>query len=198
VAVSRSHHLWFLMFILLLAGLGKGSLAEEALPAQEREQASLAVTRTVLGILVLQDALRQQRQAALLFIDCDHFKDINDGLGHAAGDKVLTEVASRIRRHLRESDLVARLGGDEFAALIYPLPQAKDALRIADAVLHGMDAPIVLNDGDSVSTSLSIGIALYPQHGRSAEHLLHSADVAMYLAKRAGRGSLRLASASEP
>jgi len=148
--------------------------------------------------LVLQDAMRQQRQAALLFIDCDRFKDINDGLGHAAGDKVLTEVAGRIRRHLRESDLVARLGGDEFAALIYPLPQAKDALRIADAVLHGMDAPIVLNDGDRVSTSLSIGIALYPQHGRSAEHLLHSADVAMYLAKRAGRGSLRLASASEP
>jgi len=148
--------------------------------------------------LVLQDAMRQQRQAALLFIDCDHFKDINDGLGHAAGDKVLTEVASRIRRHLRESDLVARLGGDEFAALIYPLPQAKDALRIADAVLHGMDAPIVLNDGGTVSTSLSIGIALYPQHGRTAEHLLHSADVAMYLAKRTGRGSLRLASASEP
>jgi len=148
--------------------------------------------------LVLQDAMRQQRQAALLFIDCDHFKDINDGLGHAAGDKVLTEVAGRIRRHLRESDLVARLGGDEFAALIYPLPQAKDALRIADAVLHGMDAPIVLNDGGTVSTSLSIGIALYPQHGRTAEHLLHSADVAMYLAKRTGRGSLRLASASEP
>jgi len=148
--------------------------------------------------LVLQDAMRQQRQAALLFIDCDHFKEINDGLGHAAGDKVLTEVAGRIRRHLRESDLVARLGGDEFAALIYPLPQAKDALRIADAVLHGMNAPIVLNDKGSVSTSLSIGIALYPQHGRSAEHLLRSADVAMYLAKRAKRGSRRLASASEP
>jgi len=148
--------------------------------------------------LVLQDAMRQQRQAALLFIDCDHFKDINDGLGHAVGDKVLTEVAGRIRSHLRESDLVARLGGDEFAALIYPLSQAKDALRIADAVLHSMDAPIVLDDEGSVSTSLSIGIALYPQHGRTASHLLHSADVAMYLAKRSKRGSLRLASVSEP
>ncbi|KXU34605.1 hypothetical protein AXE65_07120 [Ventosimonas gracilis] len=148
--------------------------------------------------LVLQDAMHQQRQAALLFIDCDHFKEINDGLGHAAGDKVLTEVAGRIRRHLRESDLVARLGGDEFAALIYPLPQAKDALRIADAVLQAMNAPIVLNDKGRVSTSLSIGIALYPQHGRSAEHLLRSADVAMYLAKRDKRGSRKLASASDP
>jgi len=146
--------------------------------------------------IVLQDAMRQQRQAALLFIDCDRFKHINDSLGHSAGDKVLVEVASRIRRHLRESDLVARLGGDEFAALIYPVPEAKDAMRIADAVLRSMDVPIALNKGGHINASLSIGIALYPQNGRSSEHLLHSADVAMYLAKRAKRGTRRLAGAS--
>jgi len=148
--------------------------------------------------LVLQDAMRHQRQAALLFIDCDRFKQINDSLGHSAGDKVLVEVASRIRSHLRESDLVARLGGDEFAALIYPVPEAKDSLRIADAVLRSMDVPIALNDGGHIRTSLSIGIALYPQHGRTSEHLLHSADVAMYLAKRAKRGTRRLASENTP
>jgi len=145
--------------------------------------------------MVLQDSMRQKRQAALLFIDCDRFKDINDGLGHAVGDKVLTVVAERIRSQLRESDLVARLGGDEFAALIYPVPKAKDALRIADSVLRSMDAPIALDDkGNSVITSLSIGVALYPQHGRTAERLLRSADVAMYLAKRSRHGSLKLAS----
>jgi len=146
--------------------------------------------------MVLQDAMRQHRQAALLFIDCDRFKEINDSMGHSVGDKVLIEVADRIRSHLRESDLVARLGGDEFAALIYPVPEAKDALRIANAVLRSMDVPIFLNSGGTVSSSLSIGIALYPQNGRTAKHLLHNADVAMYLAKRAKRGSLRLASAS--
>jgi len=146
--------------------------------------------------LVLQEAMHQHRQFALLFIDCDRFKSINDSLGHSAGDKVLTEVARRIRNHLRESDLVARLGGDEFAALIYPIPEAKDALRIADALLGSMNAPIVLSNGGNISTSLSIGIALYPQHGGTAEQLLHSADVAMYLAKRAKHGSSRLASSS--
>jgi len=139
--------------------------------------------------LVLQEAARQKKQAALLFIDCDKFKAINDSLGHSVGDKVLVEVAARIRRQLRESDLVARLGGDEFAVLIYPVPKAKDALRIADSIAGSMNKPIVLDTGDSIYTSLSIGIALYPQHSRSAESLLNSADAAMYVAKRGKRSS---------
>jgi len=140
---------------------------------------------------VLQDAARQSKQAALLFIDCDQFKTINDTLGHAVGDKVLVDVATRIRNHLRETDLVARLGGDEFAALIYPVPKTKDAVRIADAIVSSMSRPIDINDGDSICTGLSIGIALYPQHGRTTQQLLHSADTAMYLAKRAKRGRRR-------
>jgi len=147
--------------------------------------------------LLLQEAGRQKKCAALLFIDCDEFKAINDGLGHAAGDKVLVDVAARIRSQLRESDLVARLGGDEFAALIYPVPEEKDALRIADAILGCMDTPIELGEGATVSTSLTVGIALYPQHGRTPERLLRSADVAMYLAKRGKRGTRRLAGSSE-
>jgi len=146
--------------------------------------------------LVLQDAMRQNKQAALLFIDCDQFKAINDSLGHAAGDKVLIDVAARIRGQLRESDLVARLGGDEFAALVYPVPEVKDAIRIADDIVGSMDAPIRLNNGGTVNTGLSVGIALYPQHGGTAERLLHSADVAMYLAKRAKRSKRRLAGLS--
>lgn len=111
----------------------------------------------------------------MLFIDSDRFKEINDRLGHAAGDTVLVNIAMRIRGQLRESDLVARLGGDEFAVLLAPLASGADALRIADNIIASMQAPIRLSDGSTVSTSLTIGIALYPEHADTPAALLHDA-----------------------
>lgn len=134
----------------------------------------------------------------MLFIDSDRFKEINDRLGHAAGDTVLVNIAMRIRGQLRESDLVARLGGDEFAVLLAPLASGSDALRIADNIIASMQAPIRLGDGSTVSTSLTIGIALYPDHADSPAALLHDADMAMYIAKRQARGSRRLADLNDP
>ncbi|WP_070341333.1 diguanylate cyclase TpbB, partial [Pseudomonas aeruginosa] len=110
----------------------------------------------------LRDANEHREQLAVLFIDSDRFKEINDRLGHAAGDTVLVNIAMRIRGQLRESDLVARLGGDEFAVLLAPLASGADALRIADNIIASMQTPIRLSDGSTVSTSLTIGSALYP------------------------------------
>lgn len=141
----------------------------------------------------LRELASHREQAAVLFIDTDHFKSINDRLGHAAGDAVLVNIALRIRSQLRESDLVARLGGDEFAVLLAPLSNRDVALRIADAIINSMADPITLSDGTVVNTSLTIGIALYPLHANTPEALLHSADTAMYHAKRQARGTHRMA-----
>ncbi|KWR75938.1 MULTISPECIES: diguanylate cyclase domain-containing protein [Pseudomonas] len=141
----------------------------------------------------LRELAQRGEQAAVLYIDSDRFKAINDELGHAAGDRVLVAIAERIRGQLRDSDLVARLGGDEFAVLLAPLPDSRAALRIADDILASMAAPIALPDGSSISTSLSVGVALYPRHGRTLAELLHRADGAMYQAKRRGRGMRSLA-----
>lgn len=137
----------------------------------------------------LRNAGKLDEGVAVLFLDSDRFKGINDNFGHAAGDAVLIAVATRVRAQLREEDLVARLGGDEFAVLLTPLHKIEDAKRIADKVIASMDAPILLPGGTQVLTSLSIGIAVYPDHGLTPGALLDAADAAMYQAKRLSRGA---------
>ncbi|MCV9918820.1 diguanylate cyclase [Pseudomonas sp. BT-42-2] len=141
----------------------------------------------------LRNAAREQEHLALLFLDSDHFKQINDSLGHAVGDEVLISVANRIRAQLREHDLVARLGGDEFAVLLTPLHSREDAERIAEKIVTSMKLPIQLDDGDSLTTSLSVGIAYYPDDGQDPASLLNAADAAMYQAKRKRRGHWQVA-----
>ncbi|GLX91322.1 hypothetical protein Pfra02_38900 [Pseudomonas fragi] len=104
----------------------------------------------------------------------------------------MVAVATRIRAQLREEDLVARLGGDEFAILLTPLHKTEDAERIADKIIASMLAPIVLPDQTQVVTSLSIGVAVYPEHGATPDSLLNAADTAMYQAKRMDRGGQHL------
>lgn len=132
----------------------------------------------------MREARDSQTQMAVLFLDSNRFKAINDEQGHAAGDAVLIAIAQRLRAQLREGDTVARLGGDEFAVLLKPIHHEADALHIADKIIDSMHLPIVLPEGGSLTTSLSIGIALYPQHADNPEALLHEADLAMYNAKR--------------
>jgi diguanylate cyclase (GGDEF)-like protein len=143
---------------------------------------------------LLQDRLSQALMAAnreggptaLLLLDLDRFKDVNDTLGHEAGDLLLNQMASRFRSLIRDSDTVARLGGDEFAIL---LPRATEAgaLRAATSFLASLTQPFTLV-GQSFYLSASIGIAMYPGHGDDATSLLRHADVAMYRAKRDGDG----------
>ncbi len=129
---------------------------------------------------------RQNRRFALLMIDLDGFKDVNDSLGHDAGDRVLYEVGVRLRCVFREYDIVARFGGDEFAVLLNDV-QSRDELRpIVERLLYCLSAPIALGETSAVVCG-SVGVALYPEAGTTPDRLLKSADFAMYAAKRAGQ-----------
>lgn len=130
---------------------------------------------------------------AVLFIDGDRFKEVNDSYGHAAGDAVLITIAGRLRAQVRENDLVARMGGDEFAILLTPLSNTDDVLHIADNIIECMQQPIVLPNEQTIVAALSIGIALYPDHAATPQDLLHEADDAMYQAKHLSNGGWRLA-----
>ncbi|CAA7625277.1 PAS:GGDEF [Magnetospirillum sp. LM-5] len=125
---------------------------------------------------------------ALLYLDLDGFKQVNDTLGHAAGDKVLKRAAARIEGAVRTSDLVARLGGDEFAIIVPGVQGPDDAGRIATKLVASLAEPFEI-DGVRVQVGASVGIALYPQDGIAPDTLVAAADEAMYRAKRAGRGS---------
>jgi len=140
----------------------------------------------------VRDAVEHERQLAVFYLDSNGFKEINDTLGHAAGDAVLISVAARVKAQLRTEDIVARLGGDEFAVLINPLHDKEDAFIIAENILSSMSEPVKISNGRTVETSLSLGVAIYPTHGTTASVLLHSADKAMYTAKRNKQGSWQL------
>lgn len=131
-------------------------------------------------------ARRDGLSGALLFLDLDRFKEVNDQLGHAAGDALLIEVAQRLRAQVRESDTVARLGGDEFTVILPNLRNGNDAVRVADNILAAIAQPFLLG-GSTATVGVSIGIALFPADGGTAELILNAADNAMYLAKKAGR-----------
>ena len=149
-------------------------------------------------IRALRNGKKHDERIAVLFLDSDRFKGINDNFGHASGDAVLVAIANRVRAQLREDDLVARLGGDEFAVLLAPLHTVEDAEHIAVKILASMDMPITLPCDTSVVTSLSIGIAVYPDHGATPGTLLNAADAAMYQAKRLSRGAQFTAGSERP
>jgi diguanylate cyclase (GGDEF)-like protein/PAS domain S-box-containing protein len=140
--------------------------------------------------LAIADARRRQRKCAVLFIDLDKFKQINDTLGHDAGDQVLREVALRLRACLRQGDRIARMGGDEFYVLIEELHDGSHAAEVARKLLDAACRPLRIRDQDC-RLSASIGIAVYPEDGVDARTLLENADQAMYGAKRQGRNSYR-------
>ncbi len=135
---------------------------------------------------MLTRARRSQQRCGLLFIDLDHFKAINDSLGHDMGDRLLQGVAQRLQGSVRQQDTVARLGGDEFIIALEELHEVQDAVRVAEEVLAALDEPIML-DGKPVRAAPSIGIAIYPDDGQSRTDLLRAADSAMYQAKASGR-----------
>ena len=134
----------------------------------------------------LLSAQRTQGSVALLVLDLDGFKAVNDSMGHGAGDRVLQQVASEIRSLLREVDTVARLGGDEFALLL-PGTDGDGAIHTARKVLRHLSRPFVL-DGRPLVVSGSIGIALSPDHGATPDVLLQKADIAMCVAKSGALG----------
>jgi diguanylate cyclase (GGDEF)-like protein/PAS domain S-box-containing protein len=181
-----------------------------ALDVSERKRAEariadLATRDPLTGLpnrLLLADRLAQaitaaQREGvmlAVMFIDLDHFKAVNDTLGHEVGDQLLKEVAGRIGSVLRKGDTLARLGGDEFVVVLERLKRAEDAAAVAQKIIAGV-AQDVLLAGQTVRTAASVGVAIYPGDGLDPSTLMRHADTAMYVAKSSGRGNCQFYSA---
>jgi diguanylate cyclase (GGDEF)-like protein len=138
----------------------------------------------------IKSARRKESKCAVLFIDLDRFKIINDSLGHSVGDALLVEVASRLRSSVRESDVVARLGGDEFVIVLSEIFDSDQIAMVARKVLSGLVSPLNLAGHDCRTTG-SIGIAIFPDNGGDAQTLTKNADMAMYLAKEEGKNDFR-------
>ena len=130
---------------------------------------------------------RSQTRVLVMMLDLDRFKNINDSLGHYAGDRLLEAVATRLRGCIRESDTVARLGGDEFVLVITGVAQQKNPEPIAEKALHALSQPFQI-EGNELQIAASLGVAVFPDNGKNPELLLQYADTAMYAAKKSGRG----------
>ena len=136
----------------------------------------------------LSESRRRREILGILFVDLDHYKEVNDLLGHDVGDQVLVSVGSRLSQIMRSEETIARMGGDEFAALIRRIRSPREAEIIADRLLKALEPPLLLKDR-SLRVTASIGISLYPFDGEEAETLLKHADAAMFrVKKRGGRG----------
>lgn len=136
-------------------------------------------------------ARRERQQLAVLYIDLDRFKQVNDSLGHEVGDLLLREAARRLAGSVRASDTVGRLGGDEFVVLLHGIDRPEHAIAVAEKILCSMDAAFDLS-GTQLKISCSIGIAIYPKHGESGQQLMGRADSAMYAAKRQGGNRIEM------
>ncbi|HEY2629631.1 MAG TPA: PAS domain-containing protein [Usitatibacter sp.] len=138
----------------------------------------------------LSRATRAKRRVGVMFLDLDHFKDVNDTLGHRVGDALLKELARRIRGALRQSDVLARISGDEFVVVLEDLPDEGSPERVARMILDEVRRPFQV-EGNEIHVSGSLGLALHPEDGTDAETLLKNADAAMYHAKELGRNGFR-------
>jgi diguanylate cyclase (GGDEF)-like protein/PAS domain S-box-containing protein len=140
----------------------------------------------------IEQVRRTGALCAALLIDLDDFKNVNDSLGHEAGDELLRLAAGRMTERLRRSDTLSRWGGDEFALILENIPSPDYAARVAQEVITRLLVPFRLAQGAEVRIGASIGISLFPAHGDGPESLLRAADGALYLAKQGGRGTWRL------
>lgn len=178
---------------LVLAVLQAESLAETAISDLDELSRSSQldiltdIPNRVLMLERLKSAIvsarRRKNRVAVLFLDLDHFKEINDTLGHAIGDKVLQLVARRLESAIRESDTASRYGGDEFLILLAEISQTADAEQIAEKIISALEVPAYIED-NTLQLAISIGIAIYPDDGKDAATLIDCADKAMYLSKK--------------
>jgi diguanylate cyclase (GGDEF)-like protein/PAS domain S-box-containing protein len=136
----------------------------------------------------VRNARRYKKQLAVMMLDLDRFKDINDTYGHSLGDRLLNSVGTRIAGRLRESDTVSRIGGDEFMVLLPDIHGQGDAAIVAQKIIVAFQEPFVI-EGREIHITTSIGVCAYPQHGNSADTLIKNADNAMYQAKALGRNN---------
>ena len=192
-----------LLMCLLLTTVNRGwrssAVARRQSIDQQRQFSRLARRDVLTGLpnrvylqkllpRLLKRAARDTSRLALLYIDLDHFKNVNDSLGHAAGDKLLTAIAHRLRAAVSTHDVVVRMGGDEFVVVANMLPNAQVVNSIADRIRRALVVPLDL-DGVTMFPCPSIGISVYPEDGTDSEQLLKHADIALNHAKDRGRGN---------
>jgi diguanylate cyclase (GGDEF)-like protein len=142
--------------------------------------------------MAIAHARRNRSAMAVVYLDLDGFKEVNDTLGHAAGDVLLKNVAERLLGAVREEDTVARLGGDEFMIALWHVNGAEDTGMVAAKLIEMVAEPYDI-DGHNVTITISAGASIYPDHGEDADALMKSADVALYEAKRSGKNTYRIA-----
>ncbi|HXB97920.1 MAG TPA: EAL domain-containing protein [bacterium] len=138
--------------------------------------------------VAIEQASRENRLLAVLFLDLDRFKNVNDSLGHNVGDLLLFDAADRLGDCLRKSDTVSRLGGDEFTVLLSEIASPEDAALVAEKIIQSINQPYLLQE-QSINIGVSVGIAIYPEHGHNADDLIKNADTAMYQTKDNGRNT---------
>jgi diguanylate cyclase (GGDEF)-like protein/PAS domain S-box-containing protein len=190
VAVSKMRDaLGYQSYIAVVEDISRRKQAEEKLIHMANHDALTGLPNRLLMQGHLEQAIlntqRTKRQVAVLFIDLDRFKNINDSLGHEAGDQLIMETGWRLSRTLRESDTVSRQGGDEFVIVLPVLSNIEDVGIVAKKILAAVSKPVSLQ-GQEIFPSASIGISIYPEHGQDVKILLKNADTAMYAAKTAG------------
>ena len=138
----------------------------------------------------LAQAKRHDQKLAILFLDLDGFKSVNDTFGHVAGDTVLKEVATRLPKAIREVDAVARFGGDEFVLLLNNVKNEKNTALVADKIMAALSEPFII-DGETCKIGASIGISIFPDDDVDMDSLISQADTAMYTAKNGGKNNYR-------
>ncbi len=187
-----------LEFMDMAARLASVAIAHRLLTDQLSHQAQHDALTGLPNRVLFQDRLRQalaqaerkQQQVAVLYMDLDRFKHINDTLGHSSGDALLRQAASRLEACIRKSDTLARLGGDEFIVVVTELNDAQDAMRVATKLIEALRVPFHV-EGHDLFVSVSLGISIYPEDGLTGEILMANADAAMYRAKDTGRDNFQ-------
>jgi diguanylate cyclase (GGDEF)-like protein/PAS domain S-box-containing protein len=177
---------------IVLNDVTERTMAAEVLRRQALHDGLTGLPNRTLLNERIRNALKRSRRArepvSLLVMDLDHFKDVNDALGHEQGDRLLIEISRRLQSVVLEADTIARLGGDEFAVLLTDNADEESALTVAKRIREALEEPFQLG-GITLESSASIGIAVSPAHGADAETLVQRADVAMYAAKKSGAGA---------
>jgi len=189
-----------LHYVALHTDISRIKESEARLEHQARHDHLTGLANRLMLHLRLEHALsrarRENSHLALLMLDLDRFKDVNDSFGHLMGDALLCQVAERLIGRVRNADTVSRLGGDEFTVLLENIENPAEAARVADDLIRELSEPVRLPNGNEVVVGATVGIAIYPEHGASEEALLQGADAALYQAKSEGRGHYRFFSDS--
>ncbi|WP_131110592.1 EAL domain-containing protein [Sulfuricystis thermophila] len=184
-----------LHYVALHTDISRIKESEARLEYQARHDHLTGLANRLMLHLRLEHALsrarRENTHLALLMLDLDRFKDVNDSFGHLMGDALLRQVAERLIGRVRSADTVSRLGGDEFTVLLENIENPAEAARVADDLIRELSEPFCLPNGNEVVVGATVGIAIYPEHGASEEALLQGADAALYQAKSEGRGRYR-------